>query len=90
MSLFPAREIFDRQPQDYRDSVLPSAITARVSVEAGIKLGWEHYVGVTGKIIGMKTFGASAPARFSDEKFGFTVAKIIEAAEELLDRKINE
>jgi transketolase len=86
----PSWEIFDRQPQDYRDSVLPSAITARVSVEAGIKLGWEHYVGLTGKIIGMETFGASAPGPVLYEKFGFTVAKIIEAAEELLDRKINE
>ena len=85
----PSWEIFDRQPREYRDSVLPPAITARISVEAGIKLGWEHYVGLSGKIIGMDTFGASAPGPVLYEKFGFTVTKIIEAAEELLDRKLN-
>jgi transketolase len=85
----PSWEIFDRQPREYRDSVLPPAITARISVEAGIKLGWEHYVGLSGKITGMETFGASAPAAVLYEKFGFTVAKIIEAAEELLNRKLN-
>ena len=82
----PSWEIFDRQPQEYRDSVLPPAITARVSVEAGIRLGWEHYVGLTGKVIGMDTFGASALGPVLYEKFGFTVAKIIEAAKELLNR----
>jgi transketolase len=85
----PSWEIFDRQPQEYRDSVLPPAITARVSVEAGIKLGWEHYVGLTGKIIGMDTFGASAPGPVLYEKFGFTVEKIIEAAKKLLNGKLN-
>jgi transketolase len=85
----PSWEIFDHQPQEYRDSVLPPTITARVSVEAGIKLGWEHYVGLTGKIIGMETFGASAPGPVLYEKFGFTVEKIIEAAEELLNRNLN-
>jgi transketolase len=79
-------EIFDRQPQEYRGSVLPPLITARVSVEAGIRLGWEHYVGLTGKIIGMDSFGASAPGPVLYEKFGFTVDKIIAAAEELLHR----
>jgi transketolase len=82
----PSWEIFDRQPREYRESVLPPAITARISVEAGIKLGWEHYVGLSGKIIGMETFGASAPAAILFEKFGFTADKIIAAAEELLHR----
>jgi transketolase len=82
----PSWEIFDRQPREYRDSVLPPAITARIAVEAGIKLGWEHYVGLSGKIIGMETFGASAPGPVLYEKFGFTVDKIIAAAEELLHR----
>ena len=54
----PSWEIFDRQPQEYRESVLPPSVTARIAVEAGIKLGWEHYVGISGKIIGMETFGA--------------------------------
>ncbi len=80
----PSWEIFDRQPQEYRESVLPSSITARIAVEAGIKLGWEHYVGLQGKIIGMETFGASAPGPVLYEKFGFTVEKIIETAKDLL------
>jgi transketolase len=82
----PSWEIFDRQPQEYRHSVLPPAITARISVEAGIKLGWEHYVGLQGKIIGMNTFGASAPGPVLYEKFGFTESKIVEAAKLMLNR----
>ncbi|PKN51821.1 MAG: transketolase [Deltaproteobacteria bacterium HGW-Deltaproteobacteria-13] len=82
----PSWEIFDRQPQEYRENVLPPAISARIAVEAGIKLGWEHYVGLSGKIIGMETFGASAPASILFEKFGFTADRIIAAAQELLHR----
>ena len=82
----PSWEIFDSQPQDYRNSVLPPAITARISIEAGIKLGWEHYAGLSGKIIGMDTFGASAPGPVLYEKFGFTESKIVEAAQSLLGR----
>ena len=82
----PSWEIFDHQPQDYRHSVLPPAIPARISIEAGIKLGWEHYVGLQGKIIGMDTFGASAPGPVLYEKFGFTESKIVEAAKSLLGR----
>lgn len=82
----PSWELFDRQPRDYRDKVLPPQISARIAVEAGIKLGWEHYVGLNGKIIGMETFGASAPGPVLYEKFGFTVEKIIEAARDLLHR----
>ena len=80
----PSWEIFDRQPQEYRDSVLPPRIWARLAVEAGIKLGWEHYVGLSGKIIGMETFGASAPGPVLYEKFGFTSDGIFAAARELL------
>ncbi|KAF0159339.1 MAG: transketolase [Syntrophaceae bacterium] len=80
----PSWEIFDRQPQEYRDSVLPPQVTARLAVEAGIKLGWEHYVGLTGKIIGMETFGASAPGPVLYEKFGFTSANIFAVAKEML------
>lgn len=82
----PSWEIFDRQTQEYRDSVLPPAITARIAVEAGIKLGWEHYVGLQGMIIGMETFGASATGPVLYEKFGFTVEKIVATAKELLHR----
>jgi transketolase len=81
----PSWEIFDRQPEGYRNSVLPQQVTKRIAVEAGIKLGWEHYIGLSGKIIGMETFGASAPAPVLYEKFGLTAGKIIEAAKELLN-----
>ncbi|MEE9910761.1 MAG: transketolase [Deltaproteobacteria bacterium] len=80
----PSWEIFDRQPREYRDAVLPPQITARLAVEAGIKLGWEHYVGLRGKILGMETFGASAPGPVLYEKFGFTSANIAALAEEML------
>jgi transketolase len=80
----PSWEIFDRQPEEYRDFVLPPQTTARVAVEAGIRLGWEHYVGLTGKIIGMNSFGASAPGPVLYEKFGFTSANIIATAREML------
>jgi len=81
----PSWEIFDSQPEGYRNSVLPQQVTKRIAVEAGIKLGWEHYIGLSGKIIGMETFGASAPAQVLYEKFGLTTEKIIEAAKELLN-----
>lgn len=81
----PSWEIFDGQSQVYRDEVLPPQIKARLAVEAGTKLGWEHYVGLQGKIIGMDTFGASAPGPVLYEKFGFTAANIATAAKELLN-----
>ncbi len=83
----PSWEIFDKQPRDYREKVLPSHVTARIAVEAGITLGWEHYLGLDGKIIGMETFGASAPGPVLYEKFGFTVENIISKAKELLQSR---
>ncbi len=83
----PCWEIFDRQPREYRERILPSAITARVAVEAGIKLGWEHYVGLPGKIIGMNSFGASAPGPVLYEKFGITAERVVEAVKELTGMK---
>jgi transketolase len=76
----PSWELFEQQPQDYRDSVLPPAVTARVAVEQASTFGWERYVGSTGAIIGMHTFGASAPLKELQQKFGFTPEKIAEAA----------
>jgi transketolase len=81
----PSWEIFDRQKQEYRHSILPPQVSARIAVEAGIRLGWEHYTGLQGKIIGMDSFGASAPGPVLYEKFGFTAARIIAAAKELLN-----
>jgi len=80
----PSWELFDRQTADYRESVLPSDVRARVAVEAGIKLGWEHYIGLEGAVVGMERFGASAPAPVLYEKFGITVEKVVAHAKALL------
>ncbi|OGP91790.1 MAG: transketolase [Deltaproteobacteria bacterium RBG_16_54_18] len=82
----PSWKLFDQQPKKYRDTVLPPAVTIRVAVEAGIKLGWEHYVGLDGAVVGMEGFGASAPAPVLYEKFGITVAAIVQTAKGLLRR----
>ena len=82
----PSWEIFDHQPQEYRDSVLPPSVTARVAVEQGSTFGWERYVGLRGRIIGMKTFGASAPLKELQRKFGFEPEQVAAAAKELLGR----
>jgi transketolase len=76
----PSWELFDRQPAAYRERVLPPDVRNRVAVEAGIRLGWEHYVGLDGAMVGMDGFGASAPANVLYEKFGITVEKVVEAA----------
>ncbi len=80
----PSWEIFDRQPQEYRDSVLPPSVTARVAVEQASTFGWERYVGSAGRVIGMKTFGASAPLKALQEKFGFHPDRVAAAAREVL------
>jgi transketolase len=83
----PSWEIFESQPKEYRDSVLPPAIKARVSVEQASTFGWERYVGTSGKSIGMKTFGASAPLKDLQKKFGFDPGNVVAAAKEQLARK---
>jgi transketolase len=76
----PSWELFDEQPAAYRESVLPASVTARVAVEQASALGWEHYVGATGRVIGMKTFGASAPLKELQRKFGFEPGAVVAAA----------
>ena len=76
----PSWELFEQQNQSYRDSVLPPEVTARISVELASTFGWERYVGPTGARIGMETFGASAPLKALQKKFGFTVERVVEAA----------
>ena len=83
----PCWELFEQQTQAYRDSVLPPDVRARVSVEAGSVFGWERYVGLDGAIIGMTTFGASAPAGQLFKKYGFTVEHVLEVAKGVLARK---
>jgi transketolase len=76
----PSMQLFDQQPQSYRNEVLPPAVTARVSVEKGSTFGWDRWVGSTGAIIGMSTFGASAPMKVLQAKFGFTPDNIVSTA----------
>ena len=76
----PSWELFERQDASYRDDVLPPAVTARVAVEQASTFGWAHYVGMTGSVIGMTTFGASAPLKVLQKEFGFTVERVVEAA----------
>jgi len=80
----PSWDIFDSQPQEYRDSVLAPEVKARVAIEQASTFGWERYVGGTGHIIGMRTFGASAPLKELQRKFGFEPDKIVAAAKERL------
>ena len=82
----PCTELFEHQDQAYRDSVLPPSITARVAVEQASTYGWERYVGLTGKVIGMRSFGASAPLKELQRKFGFTAEAVIAAAKEQLGK----
>jgi transketolase len=83
----PSWELFEKQTPEYRESVLPAAVTARISVEQASTMGWAHYVGPAGKIIGMRTFGASAPLKELEKKFGFTSDAVIAAARELVGAK---
>jgi len=80
----PSWELFDAQPQAYRDAVLPPSIRARLAVEAGVTQGWAKYVGLDGDAIGLDRFGASAPFAVIFEKLGFTVDNVVARAKKLL------
>ena len=82
----PSWDIFEHQPQTYQDSVLPTDVTARVAVEQASTFGWERYVGRSGRVIGMKTFGASAPLKELLRKYGFEPERVTEVAKELLGK----
>lgn len=82
----PSWELFEAQDLSYRDTVLPPAIAARVSVEMGSTIGWDRYVGAQGKAIGMHSFGASAPLKDLLTKFGFTVDAVVAAAREQIEK----
>lgn len=82
----PSWDIFEHQSQAYQDSVLPPDVTARLAVEQASTLGWERYVGTFGRVIGMKTFGASAPLKELQRKFGFEPERVTEIAKELLGK----
>ena len=78
----PSWDLFEKQDQAYRDSVLPPAVKARVSVEMATTFGWDRYVGASGHKIGMHSFGASAPIKALQKHFGFTVENVVAAAKE--------
>ena len=80
----PSWDIFEHQDKAYRDQVLPPAVTARVAVEQASTFGWAQYVGPQGRIIGMRTFGASAPLKDLQKKFGFTPDAVVQVAHELV------
>lgn len=81
----PSWELFENQPKEYRERVLPPSIKRRVSVEAGVTVGWERYIGLEGLAIGIDRFGESAPAGTLFEEFGFTVDNVVEQARTLLE-----
>ena len=83
----PSWDIFDNQTPEYRDSVLAPDVKSRVAIEQGSVLGWERYVGSFGRIIGMKTFGASAPLKELQAKFGFEPDRVIEVVKELREKE---
>lgn len=83
----PSWDLFESQSEDYRNSVLPQDVRARVAIEQASTFGWERYVGREGHTIGMHTFGASAPLKAMQQEFGFTVENIVAAAKAQLPKK---
>lgn len=82
----PSWELFESQPRAYRDEVLPPEVTARVAIEQASTLGWHRYVGLDGAVIGMDTFGVSAPLKALQTKFGFTPDVVVAATKEAVER----
>jgi transketolase len=82
----PSWDLFERQDVAYKESVFPAAITARVSVEMAATFGWDRYVGPKGKMLGMHSFGASAPIKDVMKKFGFTVENVVALAKQTLGK----
>jgi transketolase len=82
----PSWDIFEHQTREYRDSVLPPDVKARVAIEQASTLGWDRYVGQDGCVIGMRTFGASAPLKELQRKFGFEPGHVMTVARELLGK----
>ncbi|WP_256757783.1 transketolase [Cohnella sp. WQ 127256] len=80
----PSRELFDRQSEAYKQSILPDSVSKRISIEAGISLGWERYTGPKGKVLSIDTFGASGPGNEVMEYFGFSVSNVVRLTKELL------
>jgi transketolase len=82
----PSWELFEKNSEEYKNSILPPDVTTRLAVEAGIPMGWERYVGSQGKIIGMTGFGASAPGGTVLETFGFSAGNVAAEAEAMVKK----
>jgi len=80
----PSWELFDSQPKEYREAIIPPSVRVRVAVEAGVRLGWEHYVGLEGAVVGIDCFGASAPYQVLYDKFGITAEAVASEVRRLL------
>ncbi len=80
-------EIFEKQPQEYKDKVIPPGLSSRLIVEAGLKCGWEKYIGCSGEAVTIDTFGASAPKEVLFEKFGFTAENLVERSRKIISKK---
>lgn len=85
---FPSWEIFENQSEEYKQSVLPNSVKARVSIEAGLKMGWERFIGFEGEAVSLDHFGASAPAGVLFEKFGFTIDNVVEKAKKAINKTL--
>jgi transketolase len=85
----PCLELFAEQPKEYRVDVLPPAITARLAIEAGVRQGWDRYVGSMGDVICLDRFGASAPVKDVMHELGFNVANVVARARALLQKQKN-
>jgi transketolase len=83
---FPSWEIFEQQDEKYKESIFPKDIKARVSIEMGVQIGWQKYVGDFGTILSIETFGASAPDKILYEKYGFTVSNVVTTAKSVLEK----
>ena len=83
----PSWELFEHQDQAYRDSVLPPSVTSRVAIEQASSFGWHRYIGLTGAAVAMTTFGASAPLKELQKRFGFTVEAVVDAARKQLAKR---
>jgi transketolase len=80
----PSMDLFEAQPEEYKESVLPNSVRSRVAVEAAVDFGWGRYVGLDGTTVTMKSFGASAPAGVLFKKFGFTTENVVKAVKSIL------
>jgi transketolase len=83
----PSWDLFEQQTKEYRDSVLPPSVIARVAVEQASTFGWERYIGSAGRVVGMQTFGASAPLKALQAHYGFEPDHVVAVAREVLGRK---